>query len=303
MANLTVNLKKSHVFKEEINYLGYCLSTSGTSTSPDKIVAIQNSPRPKNQKQLKGFLELTNFYNKFSSQYAVATQPLTQLLKKNSKFQWDEQLYKYFQQVKEQFIDTIMLKHADPNKRFYLQTDASKYALGSQLYQIDERQQIQVVAFTSRMFKGAEVNYFTTEKKLLSIVHCLTKFRMYVHGKPFTIITDNKALIFIKKCHLNNSRITRWILGIQKYDFNIIHCSGADNIVADLLSRLPEDLDTHHSISNSHELEINSIRIQISRKVKNRLKNIQRHQKEDGKLNNILNLFLENRARRFKDKY
>ena len=76
-------------------------------------------------------------------------------------------------------------------------------------------------AYTSKTFKGAERNYFTTEKELLSIVRCLEKFRIYVLGQPLTIITDNKALSFMSKCHLNNSRITRWILSIQEYNFDI----------------------------------------------------------------------------------
>ena len=95
------------------------------------------------------------------------------------------------------FVNTVMLRHPNPNKRFYLQTDASKYALGGQLYQIDNDNQIGVVAFTSRVFRGAELNYFTTELELLSVVHCLKKFRTYVLGRPLTIITDNKALTFM----------------------------------------------------------------------------------------------------------
>jgi len=69
-ANLTINLKKSQFFRKEINYLGYRLSTEGIATDPDKVSAIQNFPRPRNQKQLKGFLGLTNFYNRFTSRYA-----------------------------------------------------------------------------------------------------------------------------------------------------------------------------------------------------------------------------------------
>lgn len=105
-----------------------------------------------------------------------------------------------------------MLKHPQPNKRYFLQTDASKYAIGGQLYQLDENGEIGVVLYTSGVLRGAEINYFTTELELLSVVNCLKKFRMYVLGNPLTIITDNKALTFIQKCQLNNSRITRWIL-------------------------------------------------------------------------------------------
>lgn len=142
-----------------------------------------------------------------------------------------------FNRVKSLFLETVMLHNPYPNKRFNLQTDASQYAIGGQLYQLDEEQQIGVVAFTSRTLKGAELNYFTIEKELLSIIHCLKKFHIYIHKKPLTIIMDNKALTFIKRCHLNNSRIMRWIQEIQEYDFDIIHCKGLDNVVADILSR------------------------------------------------------------------
>ena len=69
--NVTVNLKKSKFFRDRIIYLGYELTTNGISASTEKISAIMEFPRPKNPKQSrKGFLGLTNFYNKFTSKYA-----------------------------------------------------------------------------------------------------------------------------------------------------------------------------------------------------------------------------------------
>lgn len=109
-------------------------SADGTSASPNKVAAIQEFPRPKNQNQLKGFLGLTNFYNKFTSKYAEKTQPLLQLLKKHRKFKWTKDIERCFNEVKQLFIDMIMLKHPDPNKRYYLQTAANKYTIGGQLY-------------------------------------------------------------------------------------------------------------------------------------------------------------------------
>lgn len=301
--NITVNFKKSQFFRKSINYLGYILETTGIRASPDKIVAIQNFPQPRNQKQLKGFLGLTNFYNKFTSKYAEATQPLLQLLKKNTKFKWSEELEHQFNKVKNLFLETVMLKHADPNKRFYLQTDASKYALGGQLYQIDDEQQIGVIAFISRTFKGSEISYSTTEKELLAIVHCLKKVRMYVLGKPLTIVTDNKALTFIKKCHLNNSRITRWVLGIQEYDFEIVHCKGIHNVVADVLSRYPEDLYSNQGMTMTEELEINAIKIQISSEMKSNLKNIYRHQNNDEKLAKVIDTIKSDKPSKINERY
>lgn len=158
-ANLTVNFKKSQFFRKEINYLGFRLSTQGISATEDKIAAIMNFPRPRNHKQLKAFLGLTNFYNRFSNKYAASTQPLLQLLRKGSKFKWTDALEEQFNRIKNLFTKTVMLHHPDPNKRYYVQTDASQFALGGQLFQFDDDGNIAVIAFTSMTFKGAELNY------------------------------------------------------------------------------------------------------------------------------------------------
>lgn len=234
-ANITVNIEKSQFFRKKIQYLGYCLSTEGISPTEEKVSAILNFPTPRNPKQLKGFLGLTNFYNKFSSRYAESTQPLLRLLQKGEKFKWTVEMEEHFKKVKNLFVETVVLKYPRLGQRFFLQCDASNYAYGGHLYQLDEKNEMAAIAFTSKTFKGAERNYYTTEKELLSIVQCLKKFRIYILGQPLTIITDNKALTFLRKCHLNNSRITRWILAIQEYNFEILHCKGRDNIVDDIL--------------------------------------------------------------------
>ena len=110
-------------------------------------------------------------------------------------------------------------------------------------------------------FQERRKNYFTTEKELLAIVQCLKKFRIYILGQPLTIITDNKALTFIKKCHLNNTRITRWILAIQEYNFEILHCKGKENIVADILSRYPEDEELNEPLDERQEYYLSLIHI------------------------------------------
>ena len=93
-ANLTINLDKSQFFRQEIAYLGYRLTTQGIQATDEKIDAIMKFPTPRNQKQLKGFLGLTNFYNRFTDKYAETTRPLLELLKKGHKFPWTPELNK-----------------------------------------------------------------------------------------------------------------------------------------------------------------------------------------------------------------
>lgn len=303
--NITVNFKKSQLFRTQINYLGYILSTEGVSTDPEKIESIMNFPTPKSQKQLKGFLGLTNFYNRFSNKYAEATQPLLQMLKKGVKFKWSSLLEEQFKKVKELFVNTVMLRHPNPNKQYYLQTDASNIALGGQLYQYDEDNQIAVVAFTSRTFKGAEVNYNTTEKELLGIVHCLKKFRVYLLGRRFTIVTDNKALTFLHSFRITSARMTRWILGIQEYDFDIIHCKGTENIVADTLSRNPADMEHNYAriAEQQGDWEINGILIKINQDVRKQLKSIGKYQATDTKISEIIRVIQQEPKHKFQEVY
>ena len=92
----------------------------------------------------------------------------------------------------------------------------------------------------------------------------------------------------MNKCHLNNSRITRWILSIQEYKFDIIHCKGKDNIVADILSRHPENVADGEVNDNVCEYLINHVVIKMDRNVSKIIKNIGKYQLEDSKLKCII---------------
>ena len=119
-ANITVNLTKSQFFRREISFLGYRLTTKGIQATDDKVKAIMDFPAPKNTKQLKGFLGLTNFYNRFTSKYAETTQPLHELLKGGRKFSWTREVNECFQRVKNLFINTVTLRFPRPNQRYYI---------------------------------------------------------------------------------------------------------------------------------------------------------------------------------------
>lgn len=109
----------------------------------------------------------------FSSKYSESTVPLLKLLTNGVHWEWTEQHSIVFKNVKQLFLKAVMLHHPIADKRFYLQTDASNIAVGSQLYQLGENNEKFVIGFAGRTLKGAELTYFTTEKELLAIVHSL----------------------------------------------------------------------------------------------------------------------------------
>ena len=84
--------------------------------------------------------------------------------------------------VKQFFCESVILYFLDPKKDYYLETDASYYALGAILYQKNNKQEKEVITLASKTLKGPELPYFTTEKELLATVWALQKFRTYLQG-------------------------------------------------------------------------------------------------------------------------
>ena len=285
--NLTLNLNKSNFFKKETKFLGFIITTEGIKPDPDKVQGITDFPTPKNVKQLRGFLGLVNFYSKFSSKHAEETVPLLHLIKKGVPWKWDENMQGHFNRVKQLFSKSITLYFPDPKKSYYLETDASNYALGAILYQKNQRQEKEIITLASRTLKGPELSYFTTEKELLAIVWALQKFRTYLQGAHIINRTDHMALTFLKTCKFTNARLTRWILAIQDYDITIEHCPGKENIAADLLSRQHPEKDWEKG-RDITQITINALKYEWPSELENDLKNIQILQREDMRVNRII---------------
>jgi len=101
-----------------------------------------------------------------------------------------------------------------------------------------------VISYSNRTLNGAEKNYSTTEKECLAIVWTIRKLKPYVEGYLFKVVTDHMALKWLNIIESPSGRITRWVLELQQYDFEIAYRKGQLNVVSDSLSRqpLPETL-------------------------------------------------------------
>lgn len=133
--NITLNLAKCEFEKKRVNFLGHVLSAQGTEPDPEKIQAIRDYTRPRNKKQLQGFLGTVNFCSKFSEKFALEVVPILELLKKGKKWCWEDRHERAFNRVKDLFGSWVQLHFPDPKKEFYIQTDASDFALGAVIYQ------------------------------------------------------------------------------------------------------------------------------------------------------------------------
>ena len=132
---------------------------------------------------------------------------------------------------------------ASPNfqRPFVLQTDASDRGIGAVLSQEDEDSVERPIAYYSRKLAPREERYSVIEKECLAIKDGITAFQVYLLGRPFTIQTDHRALVWLNQLKDKNSRLTRWSLLLQPYQFKVHHRIGSANGNADALSRLPSN--------------------------------------------------------------
>ena len=94
------------------------------------------------------------------------------------------------------------------------------------------------VAYASKALNKAECNYSTIEKELLAVVWAVRHFRPYLYGRKFEVLTDHRPLVYLFSHNNPSSRLTKFRLALEEYDFDIIYKKGTDNVIADALSRM-----------------------------------------------------------------
>ncbi|KAI5756548.1 hypothetical protein M8J77_025839 [Diaphorina citri] len=237
-ANLKLQMDKCEFLKKDVDFLGHVITPQGVKPNPKKIEIIRNYPIPKTPRQIKAFLGLLSYYRKFIKDFATLTKPLTKRLKKFAKINIQDPDYKEcFEMCKNLLSDEPILQYPDFTKPFNLTTDASNVALGAVLSQGPIGSD-RPVAYASRTLNDSECNYSTIEKELLAIVWAVKYFRPYLYGQKFKIITDHRPLQWLFSIKEPSSKLIRWRLKLEEYDYEIIYKKGSQNTNADTLSRL-----------------------------------------------------------------
>lgn len=237
-ANLTINVEKSKFCLNEIKYLGYIVGHACLKTDPDKVAAIVEYPQPKTVKQVRRFLGMTGWYRRFIARYAETSAPITDLLKKNREFKWTPEIQVSFDGLKHSLTSAPFLANPNFGKPFVIQCDASKTGIGGVLYQLTDDGREAPIAYTSQKLNDAQRNYSVTELECFAAVRSIKKFRQYVEGMPFKVVTDHASLQWLMSLKDLSGRLARWSLCLQGYDFTIEHRKGKLNVVPDALSRV-----------------------------------------------------------------
>lgn len=238
--NLILNVDKCKFCRSELKYLGYMVDAKGLRVDPEKVEAILKIPVPKNVRQIRQFTGTASWYRRFIPNFATRLHPLTSLLRKGKKFIWSDETQQAFEDIKSCLIKSPILACPNFEKPFTISCDASTIGLGAVLSQVTEDGGETVIAYASRTLTCAEQKYSATERECLGVIWAVEKFRPYVEGSKFTIVTDHYSLLWLHNLKDPQGRLARWALRLQPYNFDLVHRKGTEHTVPDMLSRLPQ---------------------------------------------------------------
>lgn len=239
-AGLTIKASKCQWALERLHCLGYIIEDKKIKPDDAKIEAIKNAPTPATKKQLRCWLGLIGYYRSLIRGHSALSFSLTELLKKSSpeKLQWGPKHQDSFEKLRSALLSEPVLVPPNPSKPYIVQTDASTTALGAILCQLDDDGKEHVVEYASRKLLPREQKYSTVELELLCLVWALKKWEHFVYNTIIQVQTDHSPLTWLNSLTVQNSRLTRYSLYLQRFNLNITHKKGILNTNCDALSRL-----------------------------------------------------------------
>ncbi|KAJ0589753.1 putative nucleotidyltransferase, Ribonuclease H [Helianthus annuus] len=228
---LYANGGKCHFLSPEVLFLGFLISKQGIRMDESKIEAITTWPTPTSAHEVRSFHGLASFYRRFIRNFSSIVAPLTDCLKGNT-FLWTPAASHAFEELKQRVTQAPVLALPNFEVAFQVECDASGFGIGGVL-----SQENRPIAFFSEKLNDAKQKYSTYDKEFYAIIRSLEYWRHYLLPGEFVLYSDHQALRFINGQHKLNARHAKWVEYLQDFSFVIKHKAGANNTVADALSR------------------------------------------------------------------
>ncbi|GKA93349.1 putative reverse transcriptase domain-containing protein [Tanacetum coccineum] len=172
-----------------VQFLRHVIDSQGIHVDPAKIEAVKNWASPTTLTEVRQFLGLAGYYQRFIKDFLKIAKSLTELTQKNKKCIWGEDQESAFQLLKQKLCKAPILALPKGNDDSVVYCDASHQGLGSVLMQREK-----VIAYASRQLKPNEENYTTHDLELGAVVFALKIWRHYLYVTKCTVFTDHKSL-------------------------------------------------------------------------------------------------------------
>ena len=220
--NLQINPNKCDFFRMKIQFLGNIVSKDGLVVDPSKIEAIQRLPVPRSQTEVKSFLGLASYHRRFVPKFAEIARPLRKASETSAKFEWTREAQDAFESLKLKLTSTPILAFPCLKEPFILYTDASQFAIGAVLAQVQDDKE-RAICYASKSLSRSQTKYSATRRELLALVTFTRHFRHYLLGKKFTIVTDPSTLQWLQSFKDPDGITAIWLEKFATFDSEIRH--------------------------------------------------------------------------------
>ncbi|GBM76597.1 Transposon Tf2-9 polyprotein [Araneus ventricosus] len=246
---LEIKFKKCQFLRRKVEFLGHVVENGTVRPSVAKTIAVKKFPVPTTVKQVQSFLGLTGYFRKFIPAYSKIAKPLSDLIRSDNPFVFEQPQIEAFEKLKKLLTESPVLSIFQQGKTTELHTDASQQGYGAVLLQEAEDGKLHPVQYMSKKTTPAEEKYSSYELEVLAVVNALRKFRTYLMGNHFKIITDCSAFQRTMDKKDLVTRIARWALLLEEFDYEIVHRSGQRMQHVDALSRYPVAIITSDTLT------------------------------------------------------
>ena len=237
---LTVNLEKSVLCAEAVEFLGFLITEKGVGPKERRIRSICEGERPGTVNQMRSWLGMVSYYSRFVANFSSKTAPLRAMCRGKGPVQWSEEAMKAFECLKNELTVCSALGNFVPSREVRIYTDASRSGLGAVLVQVDEKGDEVCIEYASRGLNRAEKNYAVIELELLAVSWAVQRFRNWILGSTCQIRTDHAPLIGLWRKRFRGDvtpRLGRLLSRLSAYSLQWKHIKGVENGGADWLSR------------------------------------------------------------------
>ena len=213
---LQLKATKCTFMQTEVGFLGHIVGRTGLACDPAKLSAVRNWHEPNKVKAVRQFVGFVGYYRRFVKNFAKLAEPLVALTRKGVPFVWTDQQQTAFDALKTCLLSAPILGFPTEEGRFVLDTDASLFAVGGILNQIQNEEEV-VIAYASRSLRISQRRYCTTRREMLAAVVMCTHFRSYLRGSQFTLRTDHSSLRWLQKFKNDDGMLARWYLLLGQF--------------------------------------------------------------------------------------
>ena len=261
--NLRVNWSKAQIFMKEVEFLGVILSEKGKRAG-SRAHKLSTLRKPKSKNDLRKLLAKIGAFQNFVKGYSIKIAPVLSMLKKKSKFKWEDNHTRILRHVIDEILSRTLFFPQD-EETLEIHCDAAKFGIGATL----QTKAGKIVKCFNETLTDSQSRWSTFEKELYAIRQALKAFEKVALNKNLEVFSDNQAVVkFIKgggEVGGKPLRIREWLSDLLDRQFEVKWIKGAENVNADTLSRLavaavpdsaPKHLENTPSPTDSNELEI-----------------------------------------------